>query len=88
VPGVSRVLVEDHAVVLVEMPDGRVRINELSLRPHNTGHYSIKGTHTSQFENHVRAIPDWPPGDSSLRMPAAVTGEGAGSTRRQSAQRL
>jgi 5-(carboxyamino)imidazole ribonucleotide synthase len=60
------------AVELFEMPDGRVLINELAPRPHNTGHYSIEGCHTSQFENHVRAILDWPLGDPSLRMPAAV----------------
>lgn len=60
------------AVELFEMPDGRVLINELAPRPHNTGHYSIEGCHTSQFENHVRAILDWPLGDPSLRRPAAV----------------
>jgi len=60
------------AVELFEMPDGRVLINELAPRPHNTGHYSIEGSHTSQFENHVRAILDWPLGDPSLRMPAVV----------------
>jgi 5-(carboxyamino)imidazole ribonucleotide synthase len=60
------------AVELFEMPDGRVLINELAPRPHNTGHYSIEGCHTSQFENHVRAILDWPLGNPSLQMPAAV----------------
>jgi 5-(carboxyamino)imidazole ribonucleotide synthase len=60
------------AVELFEMPDGRVLINELAPRPHNTGHYSIEGSHTSQFENHVRAILDWPLGDPSLRLSAAV----------------
>lgn len=60
------------AVELFEMPDGRVLINELAPRPHNTGHYSIEGAHTSQFENHVRAILDWPLGSTSLRMPVSV----------------
>jgi 5-(carboxyamino)imidazole ribonucleotide synthase len=60
------------AVELFEMPDGRVLVNELAPRPHNTGHYSIEGSHTSQFENHVRAILDWPLGDPSLRLSAAV----------------
>lgn len=60
------------AVELFEMPDGRVLINELAPRPHNTGHYSIEGSHTSQFENHVRAILDWPLGSTELRMPVAV----------------
>ncbi len=60
------------AVELFEMPDGRVLVNELAPRPHNTGHYSIEGCHTSQFENHVRAILDWPLGSTALRSPAAV----------------
>ncbi len=60
------------AVELFEMPDGRVLVNELAPRPHNTGHYSIEGSHTSQFENHLRAILDWPLGDPSLRSPVAV----------------
>jgi len=60
------------AVELFEMPDGRVLVNELAPRPHNTGHYSIEGCHTSQFENHVRAILDWPLGSTALRAPHAV----------------
>ncbi|MFB6279999.1 MAG: 5-(carboxyamino)imidazole ribonucleotide synthase [Salinibacter sp.] len=60
------------AVELFEMPDGRILINELAPRPHNTGHYSIEGSHASQFENHVRAILDWPLGATALRMPVAV----------------
>jgi 5-(carboxyamino)imidazole ribonucleotide synthase len=55
------------AVELFEMPDGRVLVNELAPRPHNTGHYSIEGCHTSQFENHVRAVLDWPLGSTALR---------------------
>ncbi len=60
------------AVELFELSDGQVLINELAPRPHNTGHYSIEGCHTSQFENHVRAILNWPLGSTSLRAPAAV----------------
>ena len=60
------------AVELFEMPHGRVLINELAPRPHNTGHYSIEGCATSQFENHVRAILDWPLGSPELRTPIAV----------------
>ena len=60
------------AVELFEMPDGRVLVNELAPRPHNTGHYTIEGCHTSQFENHVRAVLDWPLGSTALRTPAAV----------------
>ena len=60
------------AVELFEMPDGRVLVNELAPRPHNTGHYSIEGCATSQFENHVRAVLDWPLGAPRLRTPVAV----------------
>ena len=60
------------AVELFEMPDGAVLVNELAPRPHNTGHYSIEGCHTSQFENHVRAVLDLPLGATDLRAPAAV----------------
>lgn len=60
------------AVELFHTEDGRVLINELAPRPHNTGHYSIEGSHTSQFENHLRAVLDMPLGDPSLRAPVAV----------------
>ncbi len=60
------------AVELFEMPDGSVLINEMAPRPHNTGHYSIEGSYTSQFENHLRAILDWPLGSPELRAPVAV----------------
>lgn len=60
------------AVELFEMPDGQVLVNELAPRPHNSGHYSIDGCHTSQFENHVRAILGWPLGNPALRAPVAV----------------
>jgi 5-(carboxyamino)imidazole ribonucleotide synthase len=60
------------AVELFEMPDGTILVNELAPRPHNTGHYSIEGAYTSQFENHVRAILGWPLGSTDLRAPVAV----------------
>lgn len=60
------------AVELFHTKDGRILINELAPRPHNTGHYSIEGSHTSQFENHLRAVLDMPLGDPALRVPAAV----------------
>lgn len=47
-------------------------ICELALRPHNTGHLSIDGCVTSQFEQHLRAVLDWPLGDPSLVAPAAA----------------
>lgn len=60
------------AVELFEMEDGRVLVNELAPRPHNTGHYSIEGCYTSQFENHVRAVLDLPLGQPDLREDVAV----------------
>lgn len=52
--------------------DGRLLVNELASRPHNTGHHTIEGAVTSQFENHLRAVLDLPLGDPSLRGPAAM----------------
>ena len=52
--------------------DAGIQVNELAPRPHNTGHYSIEGSYTSQFENHVRAVLDLPLGDPGLREPVAV----------------
>ena len=60
------------AVELFELEDGQVLVNELAPRPHNTGHYTIEGARTSQFENHVRAVLGLPLGDPSLREGAAV----------------
>jgi len=47
-------------------------VNELAMRPHNSGHWSIEGARTSQFENHLRAVLDLPLGDPSLVAPHAV----------------
>lgn len=52
--------------------DDRILLNESAPRPHNTGHYSIEGCVTSQFENHVRAVLGLPLGSTALRRPAAV----------------
>jgi len=52
--------------------DGTLLLNELAPRPHNSGHYTIDACVTSQFENHLRAVLDWPLGDPSLITPAAV----------------
>ncbi|OYO06694.1 5-(carboxyamino)imidazole ribonucleotide synthase [Enemella evansiae] len=60
------------AVELMERRDGSVVINELAMRPHNTGHWTIDGAHTSQFENHLRAVLDLPLGDPSTRAPWTV----------------
>ena len=60
------------AVELFELEDQSILINELAPRPHNTGHYTIEGCFTSQFENHLRAILNWPLGHPGLRVPSAV----------------
>lgn len=49
-------------------------VNELAMRPHNSGHWTIEGSHTSQFEQHLRAILDLPLGDPSMSAPMAVMG--------------
>jgi 5-(carboxyamino)imidazole ribonucleotide synthase len=53
--------------------DGEIVINELATRPHNSGHYSIEGSTTSQFEQHLRAVLDWPLGSTALTAPIVVT---------------
>ncbi|WP_446721378.1 5-(carboxyamino)imidazole ribonucleotide synthase [Luteococcus sp. H91] len=60
------------AVELMQRKDGSVVVNELAMRPHNTGHWSIDGANTSQFENHLRAALDLPLGDPGLRAPHVV----------------
>ena len=60
------------AVEMFQTGDGQVLINELAPRPHNSGHFSIDACHTSQFENHVRAVLSLPLGSPNLRAPAAV----------------
>lgn len=60
------------AVELFLTPDGGLLVNEVAPRPHNTGHYTIEGCVTSQFENHLRAVLGLPIGGTSLRTPCAV----------------
>lgn len=60
------------AVELFETRDGRILVNELAMRPHNTGHWSIDGAVTSQFENHLRAVLDLPLGSPRARSRWAV----------------
>ncbi len=50
------------AVEMFETSDDRLLINELAMRPHNSGHWTIDGSVTSQFEQHLRAVLDWPLG--------------------------
>ncbi|CAB4725798.1 MAG: 5-(carboxyamino)imidazole ribonucleotide synthase [Actinobacteria bacterium] len=55
------------AVELFETADGRIVVNELAMRPHNTGHWTQDGAVTSQFENHLRAVMDLPLGSPAPR---------------------
>jgi 5-(carboxyamino)imidazole ribonucleotide synthase len=65
------------AVELFEVPDPaggppRVLVNELAMRPHNSGHWTIDGSVTSQFEQHLRAVLDLPLGTTDARAPWSV----------------
>ncbi|WP_256094766.1 5-(carboxyamino)imidazole ribonucleotide synthase [Streptomyces sp. EN27] len=60
------------AVELFETRDGRILVNELAMRPHNSGHWTMDGAITSQFANHVRAVLDLPLGDPRPRAPWTV----------------
>jgi 5-(carboxyamino)imidazole ribonucleotide synthase len=60
------------AVELFEGPDGALTVNELAMRPHNSGHWTIEGARTSQFEQHLRAVLDYPLGHTGLTAPAVA----------------
>ena len=60
------------AVELFETVDGRLLVNELAMRPHNSGHWTMDGAVTSQFEQHLRAVLDYPLGDTSARAEVTV----------------
>lgn len=60
------------AVELFETADGALVVNELAMRPHNSGHWTMDGSRTSQFEQHVRAVLDYPLGDTSAIAPVTV----------------
>ena len=59
------------AVELFETDAGLV-VNELAMRPHNSGHWTIEGARTSQFEQHLRAVLDYPMGETTLTAPVVV----------------
>ena len=71
-------------VMAVEMfvKGDQLFINELAMRPHNSGHWTIEGSVTSQFEQHLRAILDLPLGDPSMTAPFAVMGNILGGDKR------
>jgi 5-(carboxyamino)imidazole ribonucleotide synthase len=60
------------AVELFVVAGGRLLVNEVALRPHNSGHATIEANATSQFEQHLRAVLDWPLGDVTATAPAAA----------------
>lgn len=53
--------------------NGELYVNELAPRPHNSGHWTIEGSTTSQFEQHLRAVLDLPLGDTSVLAPVVAT---------------
>lgn len=65
-------LVGTLAVEMFVTEDGHIYINELAPRPHNSGHYTIEACETSQFEQHVRAICNWPLANTRLLKPAVM----------------
>ena len=60
------------AVEMFETADGSLLVNELAMRPHNSGHFSIEAAVTSQFEQHLRAVLGLPLGDTSMHSKVAV----------------
>ncbi|WP_237571834.1 5-(carboxyamino)imidazole ribonucleotide synthase [Mycolicibacterium lacusdiani] len=67
------------AVELFETVDGRLLVNELAMRPHNSGHWTMDGARTSQFEQHLRAVLDYPLGATSPIAPVTVMGNVLGA---------
>lgn len=60
------------AVELFETADGGLLVNELAMRPHNSGHWTMDGARTSQFEQHLRAVLDYPLGATGPIAPVTV----------------
>jgi 5-(carboxyamino)imidazole ribonucleotide synthase len=60
------------AVELFETVEGQLLVNELAMRPHNSGHWTMDGARTSQFEQHLRAVLDYPLGDTDATVPVTV----------------
>lgn len=56
------------AVEMFQTEDDEILVNEVAPRPHNSGHYSIEASYTSQFENHIRAILDLPLGNTDSKV--------------------
>lgn len=65
-------VVGNMAMELFETTDGELVVNELAMRPHNSGHWTQDGAVTSQFEQHLRAVLDYPLGATAARADAVV----------------
>jgi 5-(carboxyamino)imidazole ribonucleotide synthase len=61
------------AIELFETRDGRLLVNEMAPRVHNSGHWTIDGCAVSQFEQHLRAVCGWPLGDATRHSDAVMT---------------
>lgn len=59
-------------IELFVLPNGEILVNELAPRPHNSGHYTIEGCISSQYENHIRAILGLPLGSTELISPTVM----------------
>ncbi|MCU4741807.1 5-(carboxyamino)imidazole ribonucleotide synthase [Halobacteria archaeon AArc-m2/3/4] len=62
-----------YGIELFETSDGEILLNEIAPRPHNSGHWTIEGAQSSQFEQHARAVLGWPLGSTTLRSPTVST---------------
>ena len=60
------------AVEMFLTAEDEIIINELAPRPHNSGHYTMEACETSQFEQHVRAVCNWPLGNTELLKPVVM----------------
>ncbi|MDS0293215.1 5-(carboxyamino)imidazole ribonucleotide synthase [Halogeometricum luteum] len=61
-----------YGIEMFETEGGEISVNEIAPRPHNSGHWTIEGARTSQFEQHVRAVLGWPLGSPARRSPTAM----------------
>jgi 5-(carboxyamino)imidazole ribonucleotide synthase len=60
------------AVELFQTQDDQILVNEVAPRPHNSGHYSIEGSYTNQFEQHLRAVLGLPLGETDSKVAAVM----------------
>ncbi|WP_343573812.1 5-(carboxyamino)imidazole ribonucleotide synthase [Mycobacterium sp.] len=70
------------AVELFETVEGKLLVNELAMRPHNSGHWTMDGSRTSQFEQHLRAVLDYPLGNTDAIVPVTVMANVLGGAQR------